>query len=182
MKTCLVLSVPGSGTNFTMQYLQQALGYTLVPWPQTVSADDGCYGMLHSTPPMQENVKKVTCVVPLRPPFKTLMTRTKHLRDEIWPLRANDMVKNWRCLIDYCKEIDVAFLPIETEDREYTLERVRAHLEAEIANRAYHDDVVRKWSKVNSREHRLSSHYERDIDEYPPLDFAEKWYQEIIRS
>jgi len=155
MNKALVLSVPGTGSRFTMNFLMSCLGY------EKMSPED----LLHkpryapfcslqhvnASPPIMKTLSKVEglkVVIPLRAPVHQFLTR---VGEAAHAQRVREESKTmWRRLVELKDMFDYVFLPIEEDmSREKRLILVASHLDAE-PNKDVFDEIVNTWAKVGS--------------------------------
>jgi len=157
MHRALVLSVPGTGSRFTMNYLMGCLGYEkLSPEDLLHKPKNSPFCSLqhvNASPPIMKTLGKaegLKVVVPLRAPIHQFLTRSgesKHaqrVREEskaLWSrLRQILLDGSW----------DYVFLPIEEDmDRTKRLMKVANHLDAEPDEDVL-EEIVTNWAKVGS--------------------------------
>ncbi len=173
----LVLSVPGSGTHFTRYWLDKALGFEDVNYRRAKAERLPFRSSfsIHSFIPQLGEFAGNKAVVPLRPPNKTYITRAHHDRSRERVMRH--IVESWSRLIEHWKLFDTVFLPIETDDREYTMTKVLHRLGAPLVDADAHRRIINEWPKQNSQEEKQGPN---QTDDYRELDFANVWYEETM--
>ena len=157
MHRALVLSVPGTGSRFTMNFLMGACGYEkLSPEDLLHKPKNSPFCSLqhvNASPPIMKvlgRAEGLKVVVPLRPPVHQFLTRAgesahaQRVREEsksLWSrLRQILSDGSW----------DYVFLPIEEDiDRSKRLMKVADHLEA-VPDEDVFTEIVTRWDKVGS--------------------------------
>lgn len=174
----LVLSVPGSGTHFTCYWLNKALGWEDInyrqawdrlPFPASFQA--------HSFLDDIAKFPGYRAIVPLRAPNDTYVTRAHHASSRNIAMKR--CVEAWSGLIEHWRIFDTVFLPIDTLDRRYTIEKVLKHIDGEVVDAEVHEEVINAWGKRNSEADRRGPN---QTDDYRELDFANAWYRKIMRQ
>jgi len=171
MNKALVLSVPGTGSRFTMDFLMACLGYVKLSPEDLLHkpryAPFCSLQHVNASPPILKTLSKVEglkTIIPLRAPVHQFLTRAgeaahaQRVREESKTL--------WKRLRDLKDGFDYVFLPIEEDmDRARRLMRVANHLDA-VPDEMVFDEIITHWAKVGSsgiKPHRIKYDKEGDV-------------------
>ena len=155
MNKALVLSVPGTGSRFTMNYLMSCLGYVKVSPEDLLHkpryAPYCSLQHVNASPPIMKTLSKVEglkVVIPLRAPVHQFLTRVGEAA-HAQRVREESKVM-WKRLVELQPDFDYVYLPIEEDmDRAKRLMLVADHLDA-IPDELVFDEIVENWAKVGS--------------------------------
>ena len=171
MYRALLLSIPGSGTRFTRDFLENCLGYYSVS-PKKIAdhpVNSPVYAFHHIDDPVgniTSKIRHLKTVIPVRPPVSTFKTRFRQYGDEEKCLMT--ILDYWQTLNEKICSYDHVLLPVEENlDRVRVLNIVVDHLEAreKVRTRKFYEIAVH-WKKVGSY--------------LTPLEDPQRWYQQML--
>jgi hypothetical protein len=192
MHKALVLSVPGTGTRFTSNYLEGCLGYTrvspddLIHKPPDSPFTSQCH--VNTGPPMMKMLAEhrgLKTIIPLRAPVHQFITRCGSSAHANRVLTESKTL--WARLRQEMGRFDFVFLPIEEDiDRDARLRLVTKHLDAN-PHPEVHEEIVKSWDKVGSNgvkaervQWDATGHLNLGGKNMHVFDEEMKWYQEQI--
>jgi len=164
MNKALVLSVPGTGSRFTMNYLVSCLGYErkmllpkdLNPKPRRKPRNTPLpfASLQHVNASPQQILRPLVkleglkTVIPLRAPVHQFLSRMGEASN---PENVKEESKTfWKLLKELKDDFDYVFLPIEEDmDRAGRLMLVANHLGA-VPDDDVFEEIVANWAKVGS--------------------------------
>lgn len=157
-RRALVYSVPGTGTRFTNNLLEEVFGYRKVGPRELVKepVNSQVYTHLHVNAGTYLDLikemdpgKSIGTIIPLRSPVAQYITR--HREMEKGERARVEALRLWNLLKESVERYDYVFLPIEETritNRE-KVARVAEHLETyPLSNAVF--DFCAKWEKVGS--------------------------------
>jgi hypothetical protein len=171
MNKALVLSVPGTGSRFTVNFLMACLGYEKMSPEDLLHkpryAPFCCLQHVNATPRFLKPLMKtegLKTIIPLRSPVHQFLTRAG---EAAHAQRVREESKTmWRRLKQLKDDFDYVFLPIEEDmDRAKRLMKVADHLDA-VPDEMVFDEIVTHWAKVGSsgiKPHRVKYDKEGDV-------------------
>ena len=157
MHKALVLSVPGTGSRFTMNFLMGCLGYEKLSPEDLIHKPPNspfcCLQHVNAGPPAMKMLREhpgLKTIIPLRAPVHQFLTRAG---ESAHAQRVREESKSlWGRLIQMLRDgsWDYVFLPIEEDmDRRARLMKVARHVEAEPDPDVF-EEIVTNWAKVGS--------------------------------
>lgn len=194
MNKAVVLSVPGTGSRFTMNFLMSGLGYEKISPEDLIHkpryAPFCCLQHVNASPQTLKKLAKredLKVVIPLRAPVHQFLTRSGEAA-HAQRVREESKV-HWKRLREIKDTFDYVFLPIEEDmDRAARLMVVANHLDA-VPDEMIFDEIVTNWSKVGSSGVKPARvKYDRDGNvslggfNMSFLDEEMAWYRETIEG
>ena len=195
MHKALVLSVPGTGSRFTLNFLEACLGYQRISPEELLHkpAETPFCALQHvnshgaSLRDTANPRYQIKTVIPLRAPVHQFITRlgvnahANRVREECKTL--------WKRMREVMNDYDHVLLPVEVDmDRRARLEVVMRHLGA-TPDAAMFDHIIEHWTPVGSggvKSERLT--YDRDGDvsiagfRMGIFDDEMAWYRRVIHQ
>jgi hypothetical protein len=201
MNKALVLSVPATGSRFTMNYLVSCLGY------EKMSPKDLTRKQRHEpkhtpfvslqhinakpqTLRLLAKHKGLKVVIPLRAPVHQFLSRVGEAGEAADAQRAKEeSTALWKRLKEVRYDFDYVFLPIEEDmDRAKRLMLVADHLGADF-NIDVFEEIVTNWAKVGSngvKPHRVEYDKRGNVSvggiDTSFLDEEMAWYAGLIEE
>ncbi len=192
MKKALVYSVPGTGTRFANQLLEDVFGYEVVhverlAWlePQNIFIQMHTRNeQLHD---LVASIHDLRVICPLRDPYRSFITRNyRKGYTASAPTRSMPkFVEYWEYMIRESALMNVVFLPVDSDlDRTKLLQSVALHIGAEADKEAL-SEYLENWPRVGALgTTKVKLEYVEHgtiLGETPTfLDFAVDWYKARI--